>query len=197
VFLEGTKHWEYCQTLLNVEVSEGMRVLDAGCSRSVFPLYLAKKYKCSVVGVDNATCDRYKLDRKLGGKFGLDVEYIQADLRSVDLPDGYFDVSFCISVLEHVKSSYLGMDELIRLTKPGGVIGITTDFVPKGKPLPVTGAYNEKQIRENFINRSGVGLRGELDYDYGSSWEKYCKRVNSFFSSVRLHTAVNLTLDRI
>lgn len=195
-FIEGTKHWEYCQLISQIPVRKDMMVLDAGCSRSIFPIFLAHHFGAKVVGIDNATDDRYRLDKKLGYKFGYDVKYIQCDLRQTEFPDHYFDTTFCVSVLEHVKNPKRGMDELIRITKPGGKIGITTDFVPKGKPVPITGAFTKKQIKENFIQRPGVELIGELSYGH-DDWEKYCKKINKYFRSVRMHTAASIVLRRI
>ena len=195
-FIEGTKHWEYCQLLLNVQLNSDMRVLDAGCSRSIFPVYVAKKYGCEVIGIDNANDDRYKIDPHLGNKFGVNVKYKRLDLRDTKFPDDHFDCTFCVSVLEHVKNPKKGMNELVRITKPNGTIALTIDFIAAGEPVPITGGFDKKMIKDIFTRRSDVELVAPLNYNF-ENWKKYCKKVNSHFRSVKIHSAVSLILKKL
>ena len=195
-FIEGTKHWEYCQLLLNIGLTSDMNVLDAGCSRSIFPIYVAKQFGCKMYGIDNAKDDRYKIDQQLGEKFGVDVNYSRQDLRSTNFDDNFFDVTFCVSVLEHVKHPEKGMNELVRITKPGGIIGLTIDFIPRGEPVPVTGGFSGRKIKSIFVERPDVETIVPLQYQF-DNWKKYCRTVNSHFKSVKIHSAVSLILRKI
>jgi SAM-dependent methyltransferase len=52
------------------------------------------------------------------------------------MPDNSYDVSFCMMVLEHVSDPKKAVSELARVTKQGGVIYLSTNFMyPRhGKP---------------------------------------------------------------
>ena len=69
----------------------------------------------------------------LKGRFILPSSSIKAlgDLTEMAFPSNYFDKAICVSVLEHLPKDKViaGIEELIRVTKPGGKIAITMDVV--------------------------------------------------------------------
>lgn len=74
-------------------------------------------------------CERYiGTDAVLHEGFPPGAEFVQANLdaNSVALPDGVCDVVACVETIEHVENPRALVRELIRLTRPGGWIVITT-----------------------------------------------------------------------
>lgn len=58
------------------------------------------------------------------------VQYAQASITDLPYEDNYFDIIFCISVLEHLRhvDQDLSLKEFARTVKPGGQIALTFDY---------------------------------------------------------------------
>ena len=59
--------------------------------------------------------------------FGLDAKYIEADVRSVPLPDEQFDVAYCAHMIYHVPTvddQRRALREMARVVRPGGVLAV-------------------------------------------------------------------------
>ncbi len=70
-----------------------------------------------------------------------------------------FDVVFCTEVLEHTRQPFNAADSLLDLTKPGGVIAVTTPFNFRiHGPLPDCWRFSEHGLRELFIRASMVSI---------------------------------------
>jgi SAM-dependent methyltransferase len=104
-------------------VVKGHNVLDAGCGiEHPFKYYLADMgCKVTAVDKDEATKDlKYK-----------NTTFLQSELKNLssELPVNSFDTIFCISVLEHIKSSLkLILDGFNAILKNDGKVIITFDF---------------------------------------------------------------------
>jgi SAM-dependent methyltransferase len=91
-----------------------LRVLEAGCGQK-WPIQLPG-VELHITGVDfDAEALRIRKERQQD----LD-EAIVGDLRTVELPAGYFDVAYCAFVLEHVEGAELVLDRLLASLRPGG-----------------------------------------------------------------------------
>jgi ubiquinone/menaquinone biosynthesis C-methylase UbiE len=55
------------------------------------------------------------------------LQFQEADSLDLPFPDNSFDVSYSISSLEHMPDPVKAIDEMIRVTKPGGLITFTMD----------------------------------------------------------------------
>ncbi|MDE3172738.1 MAG: class I SAM-dependent methyltransferase [Gemmatimonadota bacterium] len=97
--------------------SQGGRLVDVGCGVGNFRRYLA--LTCyPYIGADVV---RYPA-------FPPDAEFVPIDPRSgtVSLPDGAGDIVVCLETIEHVENPRALFRELTRLTRPGGLIVVTT-----------------------------------------------------------------------
>lgn len=93
-----------------------LEILEAGCGRT-WPLKLdGVDYR--LTGID---VDRHGLEARRTIAKDLD-EAIVADLRSVDLPAGKFDVIYSSYVLEHIDGAERVLDNFGRWLKDGGVL---------------------------------------------------------------------------
>ncbi len=115
------------------------RLLDVGCGQKPY-LPLFAPYAAEYVGVDPA-------------------EVPEADLRgsaeALPVGDGAFDVVLCIQVLEHADDPARAVQELARVTAPGGRTLASTHGVMVYHPSPVTDYWRwtaaglERLFREN------------------------------------------------
>ena len=114
-------HVARLQSLLGSEALRG-RVLNVGCGTGGFNV-LAAEAGARVVGVDESgdAVDICGLKaRKAGGSV------VQAHAEALPFPDGRFDLVYCFSAIEHVHSVEASIREIVRVTRPGGVIYLHT-----------------------------------------------------------------------
>ncbi len=103
--------------------TEGLRILDAGCGTGINLEYLAEFGKVS--GVDFAE-EAIQFCRRRGNQ---DVR--QADLTKLDGWDAEeFDLVTALDVIEHIDDDHSALQELARVTRPGGHILITVPAFP-------------------------------------------------------------------
>lgn len=138
------RDWEYAEVLRKLDAlwilrlvhddgrsTTDVRVLDTGFGCSYFTQYL------KLVGYDVHASDseaygpvREKLIEQCVA-LGTQIPLIIAPVEDHGMiPDGHFDVSMCISVIEHIERQQFerAWQELSRVTKPGGYVFITSDY---------------------------------------------------------------------
>jgi SAM-dependent methyltransferase len=148
ILIEGSKHWEYSYAIrqAGLAAARGARALDAGCGRSAFTAYLARR-GLRVYGVDLLAPPLARLR-----PYGVDVTL--GDLAALPYRDGAFDHVLCISVLEHTADPLRCFDELWRVTREGGTLTVTGDYAPWGLP-PRTAAAG--RVMDHALLRRLVG----------------------------------------
>ena len=104
--------------LLAASLAAGRRVLDAGCGVGYGAKIISAAGAASVVGVD-LSADAIAAARALTPD---NTTFVVGDLRGLDMPSASFDLVVCFEVLEHIVEQEAVMDELARLTAPGGVL---------------------------------------------------------------------------
>jgi 2-polyprenyl-3-methyl-5-hydroxy-6-metoxy-1,4-benzoquinol methylase len=109
-------------TIAHLPEVRGKRVLEIGCGRGVFARYLAER-GAEVVAADFSPAAVEHARRRLEG---LHATALVADIQDVPFPDGDFDVVVSQETLEHVPDPMLGLAELVRVTRPGGKLIVTT-----------------------------------------------------------------------
>lgn len=102
-------------------------ILDIGCGNGTLTLAIAEEYpNCTVIGAD-VSPDQIEVARKAGVARGLkNVVWEITDIFNMKtLKEKYpslFDVVHCRFVLSHVPHPENGAQEMLSMTKPGGVI---------------------------------------------------------------------------
>ncbi|HEU5407793.1 MAG TPA: class I SAM-dependent methyltransferase [Nitrospira sp.] len=110
-----------------------LRILDVG-SPKMLGLITALKFNADVhlTDIANENLDEYQLMwSAVGNKAKGNASFAREDARSLSHPDCTFDISYSMSVLEHVEGEdgdIRGMSELIRVTAPGGTIIVSVPF---------------------------------------------------------------------
>jgi arsenite methyltransferase len=113
------------------------KVLDVGCGVGITPCYLAKRHGSRVVGVDisermidwsNGRAKREGVQDK--------VEFRMADARSLPFKDALFDAVIGESITAFLEDKQGALSEYVRVTRPGGYIGLNECTWIKVPPPP-------------------------------------------------------------
>jgi SAM-dependent methyltransferase len=95
------------------------------------------------------------------------------DILNLSYPDNFFDITICTSVIEHTftQANFMGdmkaIREIVRVTKPGGYILLSTDMTKDNTEwLSGTMYYNEVDLFDRIINASRCTLVGDYDFNF-------------------------------
>jgi SAM-dependent methyltransferase len=118
-------------------VAEASEVLDVGCGIGIGPAYVARTYGCRVVGVDHST-QMIDWARRRAREEGVEdrVIFVVADVLALPFEDDRFDVVIAESVLAFVVDKERAIAEMVRVTKPGGRVGLNEGFLLTEAPTP-------------------------------------------------------------
>lgn len=119
VFLEHIARYEFALPLV-----EGARVLDVACGSGYGSYEMANRGRAAmVVGVDISQsaieycCSHYQ---------AKNLEFIKGDATSLEFPDDSFDTVVSFETIEHLADIEGYLDEIYRVTKPGGACLVST-----------------------------------------------------------------------
>lgn len=94
-------------------------VLDAGCGTAQLSVPLLETGH-EVVGVDVSEAMLARARAKV--RPGWQARFEVGDVRKMDFPDAHFDATVVSKLFQHVPSWELAVDEIRRVTKPGGYL---------------------------------------------------------------------------
>lgn len=102
------------------------RVLDAPCGDGFHAFNLAKRLGPDArLTLADASDDYLDAARQtLSEVDGPAVEFIRADIYSLDFPDGQFDLAWCAQSLITLDDPVAALKELARVTRPGGTVAV-------------------------------------------------------------------------
>ena len=98
------------------------RVLDAGCGRGFFMHYVMELAPCRLTGVD---FELEHLAIALGHSRARGGRVARAVIDSLPFPSGSFDKIIFSEVLEHLPDDRAGLNEVVRVLQPGGLVFLT------------------------------------------------------------------------
>lgn len=126
-------------------------VLDLGSPKDL-AAFLARDAGCWVVATDIlpeavSLSERYAAAQGLAGSGPGRVTSEVQDGRALPYADNSFDAAFSVSVLEHIpeRGDVAAMRELVRVTRPGGRIVVTTPFDRAYRETFVDGPVYERR----------------------------------------------------
>ncbi|MFC1873843.1 class I SAM-dependent methyltransferase [Chloroflexota bacterium] len=132
-------------------IDESKHVLVVGCGVGTTPCYLAKKYGCSVVGVDLSEGMIEKAKERAKREQVEDrVKFMPADAQNLPFENDLFDIAICESVLAFVGDKQLAINEYTRVTKPGGHVGIN-EVTWLEPPPPGLARYMTRTMGAEFL----------------------------------------------
>jgi len=124
-----TKHtggFEATDELLSLcHIEDAREVLNVGCGIGVGSAYVASKYGCHVVGVDiSEKMVEWSRRRAREERVEAKVKFRTGDVLDLPFEADRFDVVFAESVLIFVEDQARAIRECVRVTKPGGYVGL-------------------------------------------------------------------------
>ena len=154
------------QELINrfVDPLPGDRILDAGCGTGIFTLDFLKA-GASVTGLD---ISRGMLLNAVTGLKYMPFFAVQGDMIKLPFKDAVFDKAVSITALEFIEDAQTAVNELFRVTRPGGIVIAAT--LNSLSPWAVRRSQKgEDHLLENAYYRSPsdllslVNLEGETE----------------------------------
>lgn len=135
-------------TLCGIDQAE--QVLDVGCGAGATPVFIAREYRCRVFGVDikarmveraNEAADR-------AGVSNL-VECRVGDAQDLPFENDLFDIVITESVTALPKDKQKAVNEYVRVTKPGGYVGLNESTWIKYPPTMEMEAWVKQDVGGN------------------------------------------------
>jgi len=118
-------------------VEDAREILEVGCGIGVGPAHAARTYDCRVVGVDiSERMIEWSRRRAREERVQDRIEFRVADVLALPFEAGRFDATLCESVLAFVADKEQAVRELVRVTKPGGYVGLNEAFLVTESPSP-------------------------------------------------------------
>jgi SAM-dependent methyltransferase len=174
------RFWEYASILQQLDelgVPRDAEMIDVGSGASFFDPYLAMLYPrlCCTDSMKYGDITPMVEAQRMA----YDVVMPLFDLPLEDMsswPYPVFDVTMCISTIEHVDDHDAAMRELVRITKPGGYVMITSDYfrdieqweASPSRHLQVT-PYMQAFV-ETLPVRFGLEFVGPTDFAYAGDF---------------------------
>lgn len=121
-----SQHWRTVDNSaphLAAELRPGQSVLDVGCGPGTITVDLARRVAPGgVIGLDAVES---VLAQGRDNAADLDnVEFRRGDACALDFPDDSFDVVHAHQVLLHLTDPVAALREMLRVTRPGGVVAV-------------------------------------------------------------------------
>ena len=131
-------------------IGTGKYVLDVGCGAGVTPCFIAQRYDCRVVGVDiNERMVERSKERAQREKAADRVEFRVADAQDLPFEDALFDAVITESVTSFPEDKQKAVNEYVRVTKPGGYVGLNESVWLKAPPPPEVMAWTSQNVGAN------------------------------------------------
>jgi arsenite methyltransferase len=147
------------ELLSRCHVENAREVLNVGCGIGVGVAYIARKFACRVVGVDiSEKMIPWSRLRAREEKVEAKVEFRVADVLHLPFEDDRFDAVIVESVLGFVEDKPRALGECIRVTRPGGYLGLNESLWMK-EPTPEMIALVKDSIGSDSIPTQDDWLR--------------------------------------
>jgi len=126
-------------------ITEGSRVLDVGCGVGGSSFWLARQFRCSVVGITISPVQA-AMAAETASVEGLSerVRFEVSDANHLALQPESFDVVWVVECSEHLEDKKQFIAQCSRLLKPGGVLALCAWLSRATSDLP----KREQLIRE-------------------------------------------------
>ena len=116
-------------------LEQAQQVLDMGCGIGIGPTYIAKRFGCYVTAVDiSEKMLSWARQRAFREGVADHISFRKADVRHLPFEKDHFDAVIVESVLAFVEDKKAAIQELIRVTKPGGYIGLNETYWTQEPP---------------------------------------------------------------
>ena len=143
-------------------IDDARAVIDLGCGTGIAARRIAHRpgFSGHVTGIDLspfliAAANRFAGDENAGSR----IDFRTGDTQSLDLGAGEFDAVVAHTLISHVESPAAVLAEIVRITKPGGSIGIFDgDYASLtfGHPDPDQGKRDDEALIAAIVTNPRV-----------------------------------------
>lgn len=158
-FLAGQSGWPNDQPAL-LDVASGTGRLPLAVLR-------AGAVNCRVVALDRAGAMLAEAQRKLAGQPGPAPVFLLHDASRLPFADGQFAVVACLEALEFMPAPAAALAELVRVTRPGGLLALTNRIGQEARLMP--GHTFSRERLADLLRADGVAgvevMPWQMDYD--------------------------------
>jgi len=110
------KRLETAIQLADFKINSRQKVIDLGCGEGLFLKLLQERFiRLNIFGIDSEP--NIKNIKK-----NICADVRVRDLRNSGFPSNFFDIAFCLDVLEHFADLEAPVNEIIRILKPDGLL---------------------------------------------------------------------------
>jgi len=150
------------RALVDAVTADGGEVLDVASGTADVALAVAQR-GCTVVGLDPST-GMLDVGRQKVIKAGLDdrIELVVGDAQAMPFDDDRFAASCIAFGIRNVPDRALGIAEMVRCTRPGGVVAVLELGEPRGSLLAPFARIHVHHI----VPWLGATLSGAEEYRY-------------------------------
>ena len=160
------RKWEYGLTINALKNNGAVSILEIGGAASVFaPAAVMSGMDVTQVDLSDTEWAVTKQNEFLGKQIHINyTDFFNCNIA------GEFDAVVCLSVIEHVSDDKVFFDKLLDYIKVGGLLILTTDFHPDGKPFSTAHhrTYNQESMQVLIDSAKSRGFEpfGLVDYTY-------------------------------
>ena len=109
-----------------LDIADGDRILDLGCGSGVYSRYMAERTqgRNPITGIDFSPY-MVREAKGIAESEGLNdiIDFQEGNAEVLELPDNGFDIAMSVTIMEEVDADLM-MREMLRVTRPGGRVGI-------------------------------------------------------------------------
>ena len=137
-------------------VDQDKYVLEVGCGVGITACHLVKRYGCRVIGVDLSD-KMVEWSRKRAKRRSIEhkCEFRTADAQNLPFEADLFDAVICESVTAFPQDPERAVSEYVRVTKPGGYVGLNEGTWLKPPPAELVEYIGRTMAQAKFLTPDG------------------------------------------
>ncbi len=154
--------WRTARTFRHILQRPEARVLDLCCGTGDMTLALLRQGEALQSPIIGADFSHAMLQRATRKTLAKNIRLIEADALQLPLPNARFDLVVSAFGFRNLANYSAGLQEILRVLKPGGEIGILDFGEPKGLLGKIYRVYFRRVLP--FIGSMISGVRGPYAY---------------------------------
>jgi ubiquinone/menaquinone biosynthesis C-methylase UbiE len=197
-----------------LELTKFMKVLDIACGTGTSAMVLNRGFDCAVVGIDLSD-KNLAIARERAEKAGFTekLEFVRSDAEKIEFNNKTFDVVICECALCTFPNKQTTADEMYRVLKSGGRLGITEVLIQKELPEKLKNILSYVTCISSALSTQGYkGLLTETGFrdiefeDHSHEISKILNKARGLLPGVNLiknignfdiETAIGISIDEI